>query len=254
MDFSQVRSLNLKKRVNIIDEVRGLCIILVVVYHLFYSLAMIFRFESCIEPFNIMRTFQPILPAMFIFISGISFHLSRNNLRRGFILLGVAALITIALWIFMPSQIIWFGIIHFLAVANLLCALLKKPLKKLPAIPGVIICVLLFLLTYNIPRGYIGFEGLWSLELPSSLYSTDLTAFLGFHSYAFRSSDYCPVLPWIFMFLTGVFVGRYVQKLPEALCRVHIRPLAFIGRHTLIIYLVHQPLIVGAISLYQMIR
>lgn len=242
-----------KKRINIIDEVRGLCIVLVVIYHLFYSLAMIFGVEWSLEPFAVMRIYQPVLPGMFILISGISFHLSRSNLRRGLILLGISLAMTAILAIFMPSQIILFGILHFLAFANIVCGLLKNQIQKIPAASGAIICVLLFLLTYNIQRGHLGIEGLWAYHLPRELYTTDLTMMFGFFSPTFYSSDYCPILPWIFLFLLGTILGRYVQKLPESLCRVHIRPLAFIGRHTLIIYLAHQPIIVGAGMLLRLV-
>ncbi|MEE3332859.1 MAG: heparan-alpha-glucosaminide N-acetyltransferase [Ruminococcus sp.] len=234
-----------KKRISIIDEARGLCIIFVVIYHLFYSLAMIFNVESIYESFRIMRIFQPILPTVFIFISGISFQLSRSNIKRGFMLLIISAMMTAVLLIFMPSQVIWFGILHFLAISHIICGLLKKPIDKIPAIAGLIVCVILFFLTCNIQRGYLGFEGLWAVDLPSTLYQTYFTVPLGFCPPGFYSADFFPILPWIFLFIAGTIVGRYVQNLPDSLIKPHIKPLAFIGRHTLIIYLAHQPIIVG---------
>lgn len=234
-----------KRRISLIDEVRGLCILLVIIYHLYYSLAMIFHIEEVYGIFGVMRVYQPILPGMFILISGISFQLSRSNVKRGIILFAVAMAMTAILALAMPEQIIWFGIIHFLGLANIVCGLLKNKINKIPAALGIVCCVILFLLTYNVQRGYIGFEGLFAFELPRQMYSTDLTMMFGFFSPSFRSSDYCPILPWIFLFLPGTILGRYVQKLPDSLCKTHIRPLAFIGRHTLIIYLIHQPIIVG---------
>lgn len=241
---------NLKERINLIDEVRGLCIILVAVYHLFYSMTVVFGMEQFFHIFGIMRIWQPILPAMFILISGISFQLSRNNIKRGLILLLISAAITLILWIFMPAQIIWFGILHFLAVMNIGFGLTKKYIDKIPAVFGLIIFAVVFILTYNVLRGYIGIEGIWSYTLPEALYQTDLTAPLGFCTENFRSSDYVPILPWAFMFLIGTILGRYLNSLPQSLKKTHIRPLAFIGRHTLIIYLVHQPVIFAALYLF----
>lgn len=241
--------MNNQKRINIIDEFRGALIVLVVIYHLFYTLAMIYHVEWSLKPFSVMRIWQPILPAMFILISGISFQLSRNNIVRGLKLAVISAAITIILWFFMPSQIIWFGILHFLAVMNIVFGLLKNQINKFPAVFGIILFSILFILTYNVHRGYLGIEGIWSYKLPEILYQTNLTAPIGFYSEDFYSSDYCPILPWIFMFLIGTILGRYVKNLPEALSRTHIKPLAFTGRHTLIIYLVHQPIIVGALYL-----
>ena len=241
---------SLKERINLIDEVRGVCIILVVVYHLFYSMTMVFSMEAFYEIFAVMRIWQPILPAMFILISGISFQLSRNNVKRGLILLLISAAITLILWIFMPKQIIWFGILHFLAVMNIGFGLTKKYIDKIPAVFGLIIFAFLFILTYNVHRGYLGIEGIWSFKLPEALYQTDLTAPIGFYTENFRSTDYNPLLPWMFMFLIGTILGRYAKNLPESLRKTHIRPLAFIGRHTLIIYLIHQPVIIGALYLF----
>lgn len=239
----------MKNRINIIDEIRGLCIILVVIYHTFYSMTMVFGMAEYFDIFRIMMFWQPVLPSMFIILSGISFHLSRSNIKRGVILLLISASITVILLIFMPSQTIWFGILHFLAVMNIVFGALKKYIDKIPFVIGLITFVLLFILTYNIQRGYIGIDGLLSVKLPEILYSTDFTAPLGVYSPSFRSADYCPIIPWTFMFFIGTLLGRYVNKLPEVLKKPHIKPLAFIGRHTLVIYLIHQPVIVGILYL-----
>ncbi len=244
----------MKNRINIIDEVRGVCIILVVVFHTFFSMTMVFGMTEFMDVFRIMMFWQPVLPAMFILLSGISFMLSRNNIKRGIILLIISTAITIILLIFMPSMVIWFGILHFLAVVNIVFGLLKKYVDNIPFVFGIITFAVLFLLTYNIHRGYIGIEGLISIKLPEVLYTSDLTAPLGFYSSSFRSADYCPLLPWTFMFLIGTLLGRYVDKIPEALKKLHIKPLAFIGRHTLIIYIIHQPIIVGALYIITSIK
>ncbi len=243
-----------QRRIHLIDELRGLCIILVVIYHAFYSLVMIYGYKQPAEAFAVMRKIQPVLPAMFILLSGISFQLSRSNIRRGLKLLAVAAIMMLALWLVMPSQMIWFGIIHFLAVMNIVLGLLKKYVDKIPASVGIISCAILFILTYNVQNGYIGIESSLSLELPEFMYLTDLTAPLGFYSPSFHSADYCPIIPWAFMFIIGTVLGRYVRLLPEKLSKTHIKPLAFIGRHTLIIYLLHQPIIVGVLQLIETIR
>lgn len=235
-----------KKRINIIDEARGFCVILMVIYHLLYSLSVIFGIEAFYGAFSTARVFQPIIPILFIFISGVSFNLSQNNIKRGLILLLISALITVTLLIFMPEQVIWFGILHFLAAANIICGLLKKPIGRIPFAVGTILCVFLFLFTYNAQRGFFGFEGIFAYSLPRQLYSTNFLAPLGFFARDFRSADYYPFLPWIFLFLLGIIVGRNVRDLPESPKRPHVRPLAFLGRHALVIYLVHQPIIVGA--------
>lgn len=246
--------MNKTNRVHLIDELRGTCIILVVIYHTFYSLVMIYSYEQLGEAFAVMRKIQPVLPTSFILLSGIAFQLSRSNVKRGLKLLAVAAVMMLAIGIVMPSQMIWFGIIHFLAVMNIVLGLLKKYVDKIPTVAGIIICAVMFVLTYNLQLGYVGIDGVLSLRLPEVLYSSNLIAPLGFYSPGFRSSDYCPILPWAFMFIIGTILGRYVGQLPETLSREHLKPLAFIGRHTLIIYLVHQPIIVGVLQLIEILR
>lgn len=238
-----------KKRIYLIDEIRGLLIILVVIYHLYYSMAMIFGIDWSIGAYLSMRVWQPILPGMFIFISGISFQLSRSNIKRGIKLSVIAIAMTIIIGIVMPEQIIWFGIIHFLGLMNIVFGLTKKYIDKIPAVLGITAFTFLFALTYNVHRGYIGIDGIWTCRLPEFLYQTNLTAPIGFYTEGFHSSDYNPLLPWTFMFLIGTILGRYVNLIPEALSKAHLRPLAFIGRNTLIIYLIHQPIIVGALYL-----
>jgi uncharacterized membrane protein len=70
---------------------------------------------------------------------------------------------------------------------------------------------------------------------------------LGIYTSSFTSSDYFPLLPWAFIFLVGTFFGRFAaaEKFPKFTYQSHIPPLSFMGRHALIIYIVHQPIIAG---------
>ncbi|MGN0624954.1 MAG: heparan-alpha-glucosaminide N-acetyltransferase domain-containing protein, partial [Oscillospiraceae bacterium] len=88
---------------------------------------------------------------------------------------------------------------------------------------------------------------MWKIPLPAFLYQNFATAILGFPPYNFVSSDYYPMLPWIFLFFCGSLLGRILVSHAEqpALLRSRCRPLAFLGRHSLVIYLVHQPVLYG---------
>ena len=240
-----------KNRIYLLDELRGLCIILMVAYHFFYSAGMMYHYDWAVNIFKLLKPWQPILPISFILLSGIACNLSRSNIKRGLLLLGVAVAITLVTYFFMPEQVIWFGIIHFIAFANIICAPLKKPILKIPSVIGVIIFGLLFVATYNIQQGYMGFMPDYAIQLPKFLYSTDYTMMLGFYSPNFYSADYFPLIPWIFLFIAGICLGKKIHKLPKILKKRHIRPLAFVGRHSLIIYLAHQPIILGIIYAVQ---
>ena len=239
-------------RVNIIDEARGALIILVMVYHLLYDSAMIFAVKELWGAYRVAHILQPFLPFMFILISGIAFQFSRDNIRRGLLLGAVSIAITLTLWIAAPEYMVVFGILHFLAFAHILFGIIQRLIKKIPTKVWIVICALsavLFVLTYNIQLGYLGIKGLFTVPLPEALYQSDALMLFGFHTPDFISSDYNPIIPWIFVFIIGIFLGRYVHKLPESLKKPHIRPLAFLGRHTLIIYLAHQPILYGILWL-----
>ena len=110
------------------------------------------------------------------------------------------------------------------------------------------VCFLLFVLLRNCPKGSLGFEGLVITELPRWLYRNNLTAYLGFPQPGFFSTDYFSVLPWIFLFLTGFFLQRFLSErnLNEKLfAKGNVPVLNWIGRHSLIVYLLHQPILYG---------
>ena len=125
---------------------------------------------------------------------------------------------------------------------------LEKWAKKVPAGAGMAVCFLLFALLRNCPKGSLGFEGLVITELPRWLYRNNLTAYLGFPQPGFFSTDYFSVLPWIFLFLTGFFLQRFLSErnLNEKLfAKGNVPVLNWIGRHSLIVYLLHQPILYG---------
>ena len=81
----------------------------------------------------------------------------------------------------------------------------------------------------------------------ASLYRFRVLAPLGFPDPLFRSGDYFPMLPWYFLFLCGWFLGKLFQKSPRCreIARVKIPILSAIGRKTIWIYMLHQPILMG---------
>ena len=110
----------------------------------------------------------------------------------------------------------------------------------------------LFGITYGMNDGYVGFFGLELLELPSALYSNLVTTFFGFPDPWFWSSDYFSLFPWTFLYFTGYFVYRLwkAEQIPGANCLNRKIPLlTWMGKHSLIIYMIHQPIIFGVLEL-----
>jgi len=239
------------KRICVLDELRGVAVIAMVLYHTVYSMAFVFNLPFSYPIMKAVQPYQPIIPIVFITLCGISCSFSRNNLKRGIILLGISITVTLVTALILPSQLIVFGILHFLSIAIIIYAVLSKPISKIPVTFGLLFSIILFILTYNIPRGYIGFDSLVIFELPEQLYQFYPLFIIGLPSIDFYSADYFPVIPYIFLCISGVFCGRFIaaKGVPKWTYKKYCPPLDFVGRHALIIYILHQPIIIGILFL-----
>ncbi|WP_312643489.1 heparan-alpha-glucosaminide N-acetyltransferase [Hydrogenoanaerobacterium sp.] len=239
---------DLSRRVWLIDEVRGVFIILMVLYHLFYDLVYIFEVNIPAFHWRFTSYLQLLIAGLFVFISGVASRFSRSNLKRGAQCFAFGMVMTLATWLFLPSQIVLFGILHLLGVCMMLFPLMKPVLDRIPPLAGLIVCAVLFFLTYNTQSGYWGMRG-WQMNLPVAWYSTNFLFPFGFPNAEFWSSDYFPLLPWILWYLGGTFAGVYIKngQCPAWFYRPHSRLMAFLGRNTFIIYLLHQPVVYGVL-------
>ena len=123
---------------------------------------------------------------------------------------------------------------------------LRRVLYRIPPSVGTVLFFLLFLLCYGIPNGFIGMFSFPLLRLPETLYQFKWLSIVGFRSNDFFSADYFPFLPWIFLYLFGYQLWRYLeQKQLDRFLYRRIPVLDFFGRHSLIIYMAHQPLLYG---------
>lgn len=224
-------------RNNNLDRTRGLWVLMMIIYHGIYDLAFIFQ---VIDYHPWYSYFQLLIGCGFILISGISQNFSKSRWKNFFILLSAALIIQMVTTIFIPEEKILFGVLHLLAFSSLLGKLLEKSFKKIPNLLGVGISFLLFLGFFNIQRGRV-----FGFSLPSILYDWNWYP-LGFPSSHFTSADYYPLIPWFFLYLAGFFLARDREfKLEEK----SKDPLAIIGRHSLTIYLLHQPVLYGVFYL-----
>lgn len=241
-------------RVSLLDEIRGFAIICMVVYHAFYNLVFMFGFDIPVFTSVGMNTVRDIFAGMFIFISGSVCHYSKSNLKRGALCFACGMLLTAVTWLVIPAQIIKFGILHLLGICMMLYPAVQGLLKKLPDFAGLPVFIAAFLTTYNLPRGYLGFKPYFALTLPRGPYDANVFP-LGFRSETFFSSDFFPILPWSFIFFAGFYFGRILKsgKMPGFFYSLHCPPLAAVGRNTLIIYLLHQPVIYGIMELISLL-
>lgn len=165
---------------------------------------------------------------------------------------------TVVTYFFMPSEKILFGILTFTGAAMLLLILLSKMLEKSPAWIGLAGNILMFILTRNVNRGIFGFETLQLGKVPAILYRGLLMTFLGFPESGFFSGDYFSLVPWIFLYLTGYFLYRLVMKNQKVRNFLHVHlPVPFLeaaGRHSLLLYLLHQPLLMLVFTVADMLK
>ena len=106
----------------------------------------------------------------------------------------------------------------------------------------------LFLLVRNINDGFLGFAGVPILMLPRSWYANLFTAGLGFPGPGFVSSDYFSLLPWLLLFWTGYFLYR-LRPAEPLLPDIRLPGFSAMGRHSLLIYLLHQPVLYALLVL-----
>lgn len=223
-----------------IDFLRGVSIILMVCYHLLFDLAEFrgvkrflgFSTDLSTTAWTIAQHFFAVL---FVVLSGVSATLTRSNLRRGLRLLAVSVLVTAVTYVFDPASAVWFGILQCLAVSMLLFgALFDRARPAACAVWGGLVIAA-------------------SAALPAAKRAlalrTDWLMPFGLTSPSFSSFDYFPLLPWFGVFLAGAALGRSVYAGRKSLLPGHwpANAVNLAGRHSLLIYLVHQPVIMGVL-------
>ena len=240
------------RRIALLDWVKAAAIVNMVAYHALYDAAFLFG-AAGVQAF--MRSapahwWERCICGSFILVSGALALHSRRPYRRALAVFGAGLLITAVTLAFTPQLSIWFGILHFLGLAGLLTALAAPALRRVPPWAGLAACAALFWLTHTIPYA----QWPWGAPLPQALYDAKFRLGLGFWpmNSGLTSSDYFPLMPWLFLFWAGLFAGRAVHGTPLAAACARVprcRAAEWLARHALVIYVVHQPLAAGLVWL-----
>ena len=227
----------MKNRIWELDAFRGLCILGMVIVHFIFDLT---------ELYSIIRWDAPDLfyfvlswgGMLFVLLSGICATLGSRSFRRGIIVFGCGMLCTAVtagmyrLHLAESYIIIRFGVLHCLGLCMILWAVFKKLPTWALAVTGAIFIAL----------------GFWFL---SFWVKTEWLFPLGLVTWKFSSADYFPLFPNLGYFLVGSVLGRTLYRNKQSLLpRVNaqspvLRFLGFCGRHSLFIYLLHQPVLSG---------
>lgn len=230
-----------------LDTIRGITLLSMMLYHTCWDL--VFLFGKKISGYSGLGGYvwQQSICWTFILLAGFCWSLGHHHLKRGLIVFGSGILITFVTLLVMPESRVIFGVLTLIGSCMLLLIPMEKLLLKLRAEIGLVGSFLLFLLFRNVNTGYLGFENWNILKLPDGFYENLFTTYLGFPQKGFFSADYFSLLPWFFLFLTGFYLYQLVQKnhMMEKLFSWRVPGFDVIGRHSLLIYLLHQPAVFG---------
>lgn len=237
-------------RVRLLDTLRGVAVIYMIAFHTFYDLYYMFDVPWAKAVLDILDYALLAAGIIFVFLGGVTIRFAANPAKHGARALVLAGIFTAVTAFMMPGQAIYFGVLHFFAVAMLVYSVIGKVMDKIPVWITVPVLLALYVFTMNTKEGYFGLEGLFTVELPSILYYNNNLYPFGIIGRGFASSDYYPIFPWIFLFLVGTIFGRlFIDKdgdqkvLPKWVYRRYLPVTSFIGKNSLLIYVLHQPII-----------
>ena len=236
----------MKERYHLLDALRGFAIYHVIIFHFLYDVYVVYGLNPD-WPYQIwVQLWQRNGCGLFVLVSGMVFALGRNTFKRGLQLQILGLIITLATYVFAPSEVIYYGILTFFGSAMWLALLLKGFLQRIPAILGMLASVVCYVLTKDIAAGVASFFGRKLFEFPEWLYQ-NYFAILGFHGNDFYSSDYVPLLPHIFLFWFGMYLFAWLRerKLTHLLTGGNYKIFTWPGTHSLEIYILHQPILMG---------
>lgn len=220
-----------KARVWEIDFFRGLLIIYMIFIHIMYDLQYIYNINVNYDG-GILQLSRIIFSPCFIIVSGISTAFSRNSFKRGLIVFLTAMGLTLVTFIADRELFIVFGILHFLGIWMMISPIFKK----LPTFWIFVSCGIFVII---------------SLLMPYVKVDHNYLAILGFYNSSFSSLDYYPLLEYGWAFLLGMGLSKLLYKEKKSIFPFTIKSkvVNFIGRNSLYVYVVHQPIILLLLKL-----
>lgn len=243
-------------RIRAFDALRGFSVVSMVGFHLCYDLVYLEGLDvPWFEP-PFQDVWRASISWTFLLVAGIMCSYSRNNALRASRYLAVALAIFLVTSVAGVDTPISYGIIYCMGFSTLMAWLVGKlPFRggRRAAIALAALLIVAFLLCLDVPRGTVGlaqFAGPY-VRIPSWPYETGALSWLGFPAPRFASGDYYPPVPYTLLFASGACLGPCIRggAVPRWLGRLRCRPLELVGRHALLVYVLHQPLLLLAVGL-----
>lgn len=226
------------ERIPEIDILRGVAILMMVVFHLTWSLSYL-NIINADTMHGFWKVFQTMTGSLFIFLVGVSLTLSYSRARperypmkylaRGARIFCYGMIITIVSWLWMPHAFVFFGILHFIGTAIILTT---------PFISFAWLNLLLGIITLGL--------GLLFNHMATTI---PWLMFLGFR-FPINTLDIYTILPWISLVFFGLFIGNTLYKGGKRRFNLRIRggslsTVQFLGRNSLLMYFLHLPIVYG---------
>lgn len=225
-----------------VDVVRGLAIVGVVIFHLVWDLDLTGFLPGEIATHPLWLLFGRTLAGTFMMLVGVSLVLAhRNHVRwspfaKRLAVIAVAALaITLVTRFVFPQSFIYFGILHAIVAASVIGVMFLRLPAALTALAGA---------------GMIAL----SYAFSHAVFDTRWLAWIGFAQQPPVSNDFVPIFPWVGSTLLGISLTKLaVKQSTDKWLRAHeptgtgVHRLAWLGRHSLVIYLIHQPVLLAVI-------
>ena len=222
-----------KGRIPEIDALRVVAMLLMIVFHIIYDLN-VFGGVDVSYTTGFWMWVGKIAGLLFIFVSGISSGLSSKPVQRGVKVFGIGMIITVVTYFFLGDIYIRFGILHLLGTGMILSPLIHR-LHSAVIVAGAGIIVFI------------------SNQISGIIVNTVVLLPLGLKYQGFRSADYYPLIPYLAVFMLGIVAYKLYYYQGKSLFRGN-RENEFItkvSKSSLVIYLLHQPIIIAAILLVQ---
>lgn len=232
------------QRIELIDFTRGIALLAMTLFHFGWDMELFGVVKAGFAGSPAMVWFARCIASSFLFLVGVGLvfaHQNGFNKKAYFIrlakVLTAAVIITIATYYATPAFYIFFGILHHIALASIIGLLFLKFPYRLNFVLAFL-CLAL---------------GLW---IKLDIFSNPLWSWTGLSAHVPKSSDFVPLLPFFAAVLFGIGLTQLaiLKNWTDALSKfkfenVFGRAIKFIGRHSLIYYIVHQPIMMGIIAL-----
>ena len=223
-------------RLTAIDALRGAAVCAMIAYHFAFDLNWFGVFRADFNHDLLWLSLRAMIVSSFMLLVGISLVLadkaalsSERRWRRIAVIALCALLVTAGSYVAFPKTFITFGILHCIAVASILAwPLVRYPFAAL--IAGVAI---------------VGI----GLQVRLPLFDAPWLNWIGLMTHKPATEDYVPLFPWFGVVLIGIAIGAWLSAQAfqplRPVARVAPAWLTWLGRHSLIVYMVHQPVLLG---------